>query len=202
MANDKRAPTERDRQREETHRRLLDTALDLYRRDGIEAASIEEIANRAGVSRGTFYFHFPTKDDVLLELIAEREVGLCERIAGMPEATPFLEVIDAVADEIAGTWAEEPQLLSDLGVVVMRAATKGIQEIRAGHPVREVLIPRFQAAMDRGDISSLLPAELTADFFLVNLFGAAVAWVSTPVMPLDQVLKTVARFFLKATRPD
>src|SRR5690606_227101 len=76
MATEKRAPTERDRQREETHRRLFETALDLFRRDGIEAASIEEIANRAGVSRGTFYFHFPTKDDVLLELIAEKEVGL------------------------------------------------------------------------------------------------------------------------------
>ena len=202
MANQKRAPTERDRQREETHRRLYDTALGIYRRDGIESASIEEIANRAGVSRGTFYFHFSSKDEVLLELMEESEEALCERVAAMPDDAPLQDVIDAVADDMAEVWGDEPQLLSDLGIVVMRTAAKGIQEVRQSHPVRGELIPRFQRAMKSGEIASLLPAELTVDFFLVNLFGAAVAWVATPVMPLDQVLETVARFFLKATRPD
>ena len=39
-----------------------------FRRVGVERASIGRIAETAGVSRPSFYFHFPTKDHVLLEL--------------------------------------------------------------------------------------------------------------------------------------
>jgi AcrR family transcriptional regulator len=202
MTEHKRAPTERDRQREETHRRVLEAAIDVFKRDGLERASIEDIAQKAGVSRGTFYFHFPTKDDVLLELVREKESALCERIAAMAADAPIEEVIDVLADDFDREWRQHPQLLGDLGVVVMRTTAKGVQQARDAHPVRFLLIPRFQAAMDRGKISALLPAEITTDFFLVNLFGAAVAWVATPVLPLDQVLRTVGRYFLKAARPD
>jgi len=202
MSTTKRAPTERDRQRDETHRRVLDCAIEVFRRDGLEKASIEEIAQKAGVSRGTFYFHFPTKDDVMLELVREKETALCERLAALAPEASIEAVIEVLAEEIDREWRDHPKLLSDLGVVIMRSTARGVQETRDAHPVRFLLIPRFQAAMDRGQMSALLPADITSDFFLVNLFGAAVVWVGTPAIPLDQVLRTVGHFFLKAARPD
>ena len=60
----------RERQRLETHRRVFEAALEIFIRDGVAAARIEDITSLAAVSRGSFYFHFPTKEDVLLAIWA------------------------------------------------------------------------------------------------------------------------------------
>jgi len=197
-----RTPTERDRQREETRRRVYEAALVVFRRDGVEAARIDEIARTAGVSRGTFYFHFRTKDDVLLELVRDSETALCDHLEVLPPDTPIAAVLDTIAEEIAARWGDDPQLLRDIGVVSFRNIARSMDEEREAHPARLALVPRVQSAIDRNEISGLLPAEITADFFLVNLFGAAVAWVGNPALPLDVLLKSVVQLFMRAARPD
>ena len=61
--------TARDLQREETRERVFEAALDVFREQGMAQARIEDIAQAAEVSRGTFYFHFPRREDVMLELL-------------------------------------------------------------------------------------------------------------------------------------
>jgi AcrR family transcriptional regulator len=200
--NGSRNRTERDRQREETRRRVYESALEVFRRDGVEKARIDEIARAAGVSRGTFYFHFRTKDDVLLALVHESETRLCDQIEALPADAPITEVLDTIAEHIAAQWSGEPQLLRDIGVVSFRNIARSMDEEREAHPARVALVPRVQSAIDRSEMSDLLPAEITADFFLVNLFGAAVAWVGNPALPLDVLLKSVVQLFMRAARPD
>ncbi len=47
-----------------TRARLMDAAVELFARDGFEAASVNEIARRADVANGTFYVHFRDKDEI------------------------------------------------------------------------------------------------------------------------------------------
>lgn len=196
--------TERDRQREETRRRLFDAALEIFRRDGMDKAKIDDIARLAGVSRGSFYFHFPTKEDVMLEVLGESEAELVTQLQNLPDDTPIERALDTVAEQMGRRWAQDPTLLSDLGVVVMRsfATDADVQAARESHPARHALLPHMQRGIDRGQIANALPAELTTDFFLVNMFGAAMAWVGTQQVPLESMLKVVVHFFLKAVRPD
>ena len=51
---------------------LLDAALELFAERGYQAASVEEIALRAGYSKGAVYFHFSGKEDLFYALLAER----------------------------------------------------------------------------------------------------------------------------------
>lgn len=75
----------------ETHRRILDAAIGVYRERGIEGARIAEIAARADVSRGTILNHFRTPDGLL-------EAVLDEVLAGLD--VPDARVLDgAVSDE-------------------------------------------------------------------------------------------------------
>lgn len=55
--------------REETRNRLLDAAATVFIDLGIGAASIEEITDRAGFSRGAFYSNFADKDELVLGLL-------------------------------------------------------------------------------------------------------------------------------------
>src|ERR1700758_2952101 len=57
-----------------TRRALLDAARRIFSRDGLEACRIEDIAAATGHTRGAFYAHFPTKEDLFFALF-EQEAG-------------------------------------------------------------------------------------------------------------------------------
>jgi AcrR family transcriptional regulator len=53
--------------------RILETAYELFARQGIQAIGVDEIIRQAGVAKATFYHHFPSKDDLVLEFLNLRE---------------------------------------------------------------------------------------------------------------------------------
>ncbi|GAA5202531.1 TetR/AcrR family transcriptional regulator [Microbacterium jejuense] len=80
--------------REATRQKLLDAAALVYAEVGVDAASVEEICERAGFTRGAFYSNFETKDELML--------ALTERVAG--------EKIDEVAERVAALQARGEEL--------------------------------------------------------------------------------------------
>ena len=68
---------------QETRARLFDAALTEIGRSGLAGADVSAIASAAGVVRGTFYFHFPTKEHVLVELERNEEVKIVEELDGV-----------------------------------------------------------------------------------------------------------------------
>ena len=73
--------TGREAQRRKTRARVLDAAIVEFQRAGANSADINAIVEAAGVARSTFYFHFPTKEHVLLELIRRDEDYLAEELS-------------------------------------------------------------------------------------------------------------------------
>ncbi len=55
--------------RQQTRLRLLSAAAALFAEKGVQAASVEEICDRAGFTRGAFYSNFDTKDELCLALV-------------------------------------------------------------------------------------------------------------------------------------
>jgi AcrR family transcriptional regulator len=53
--------------------RILDNAYDLFSRRGIRAVGIEEVISRSAVAKATLYRHFPSKDDLVLAFLQQRE---------------------------------------------------------------------------------------------------------------------------------
>ena len=65
-------PIKRRRSREQTRQRLLDAALQIFARNGFERATIDEIVREAGFSKGAFYVHFESKEDLFWEILRQR----------------------------------------------------------------------------------------------------------------------------------
>lgn len=194
--------TERDKQREQTRRNVYEAALTIFRRDGVEQSRIDDIAKLAGVSRGTFYFHFPTKDDVLAELMLASERRLADKLDDVPHDAPLADVLYLVADHMAEEFQDDPEVLTGLGMAVLRMVGQGIPRMREGHPARIALIPRMQRATELGELEGgIVPPELTTEFLLMNLFGAALTWCGAPILPLGEMLRHVVTYFLRATTP-
>ena len=57
---------------------ILDAALDVFAEHGLSAARIEDIAKRAGLSKGTIYLYFPNKEALFREVIRQTVVSQIE----------------------------------------------------------------------------------------------------------------------------
>ncbi|MBV9231658.1 MAG: TetR/AcrR family transcriptional regulator [Chloroflexi bacterium] len=53
--------------------RLLETARELFYREGIRAIGVDTIVEQSGVGKATLYRHFPTKDDLIAAYLAEED---------------------------------------------------------------------------------------------------------------------------------
>lgn len=171
----RRAALRQTRSRD-TRRKLIRAALALWQERGFDEAyettTAEEIARAAGVSKGTFYFHFAHKDDILLEmswataevmaeeaevgieagvgtaeLLDELMVSLARRVARAPRAA-VLRVTGHVVRLGNGTvTAREPQ---GFGEVFRRVVAVGVQDggLPAGLDVDEVAFVLQAVTMD------------------------------------------------------
>jgi AcrR family transcriptional regulator len=60
-------PTKTTPKAEETGRRILDSALELFRQQGFEAATMRDVAQKAGVATGAAYYYYPSKDAIVTD---------------------------------------------------------------------------------------------------------------------------------------
>ena len=68
-----------------TKEKLLEAAGRIFARDGFEAARLEDIASAAGYTRGAFYAHFKTKEDLFFALLEEEGRRRLEQVRAVVE---------------------------------------------------------------------------------------------------------------------
>jgi len=66
------------RQPEERPRQILEAALDVFAERGLAEARLEDIARRAGLSKGTIYLYFPNKEELFREVVRQSLVANIE----------------------------------------------------------------------------------------------------------------------------
>ena len=87
-------PDWRQRKKAATSDRIRASALRLFREQGYDATTVEQIAAAAGVSHMTFFRYFPTKEDVALS--DRYDPLIASVIAQTPAAWPLIERVRAV----------------------------------------------------------------------------------------------------------
>lgn len=93
-----------DRQREAVREEITQTALDLFLRQGFDATTIDQILERVGVSRRSFFRYFGTKEDVVLGDLVSRGASIAEALSRRPPEEDPWDAIRAAfheADEIS-----------------------------------------------------------------------------------------------------
>ncbi len=162
--------------------------------------SIDDIVGAAEVARGTFYFHFPAKDDVLIELIRRSDAHIVERMArtaAVRRGRPLRAVLRATTDAFAEVWGDRRALLPHAGAVALRRIA-AVEAARDQQPLRLELVKHVAFATRAGELKAKLPAQILADMFLLNVFAALMAWsaAATPPLPLPVILGGFIELFL------
>ncbi|SBS70497.1 Regulatory protein TetR [uncultured Mycobacterium sp.] len=164
--------TGREAQRRRTRARVLGAAIEEFQRAGTSSADINAIVEAAGVSRSTFYFHFPTKEHVLLELIRGDEDRLAEelsRFLDTPHDLPAVlhEIIRLVLD-LEKQWGLA--LFRDVTGLYF-SPTLPQEENWLQHPTFVLLAAEIERSRHRGELYDDVDAYSSAAFFLVGLYA-------------------------------
>ena len=115
--------------KKDARRKLLDAAMTMFRTKGYTASTVDDLCQAAGLTKGAFFYHFPSKED--LAVAAAAHFG--EMAAGIFATAPYhalagpaervLGYIDFRAEMFAGEMADYTCLLGTL-----------VQETYATHP--------------------------------------------------------------------
>ncbi|MDH6124598.1 TetR/AcrR family transcriptional regulator [Kitasatospora sp. GP82] len=76
------APGRRERNKQRIRERVYQAALELFAEQGYDATSVDAIAERADVARGTFFNHFQRKEDLITEWGERRRARLKAELEG------------------------------------------------------------------------------------------------------------------------
>lgn len=83
----------RERKQAAIRNRIVATALDLFSRKGLDAATVDEIAEAADVGKGTIYNYFETKEDIVVAFMVDLEKKVQEKVGRLAAAKRPLEAI-------------------------------------------------------------------------------------------------------------
>ena len=174
-------PTSREQKRLETRQRIYEAALAEFREAGFQKAQIDRIVERAGVARGTFYFHFPTKEHVLLELQRREEQAATDRITASPVQAKNLseylhQVMDVIVSERERGNEEDQVLMREMLAMYVREPRAGFIEPMQ-EPLLVEMIDFFHECAERGELRDDLSPEELVGIFMRSLFG----WVAIDV---------------------
>ncbi|MBS1999936.1 MAG: TetR/AcrR family transcriptional regulator [Cyanobacteria bacterium SZAS LIN-5] len=162
----------REKKKALTRQTIIDAAGKLFSVNGFDATSIDEICQAADVVKGTFYYHFKSKEDLVIELRREMTEQLEEFVASeLDSGNSPLDILRALMIKDA-RWTEQNEELSVIFVsqiYMNRAASLKNPDTPPSRlrgalrrPVSTVVEAAQQAGQLRADVN---PDELTEMIF-------------------------------------
>ncbi len=196
---------------EERPRQILEAALEVFAERGLSDARLEDIAKRAGVSKGTIYLYFPNKEELFREVVRTSVISYIEQAEA--DLTSQADAEQALREWMTGYWAwlrtpvfpamhrlvnSEMHHFPDLAAFY---ATEVIER------VHRLVCGMLERAMEQGHLRRMDPlvaARMLSALFITHALWfhqrnsfKSIARVSDRLL-LDQVRD----FFFHAMRPD
>jgi AcrR family transcriptional regulator len=174
----------RAQQRQQTRARLLDAAAQVFAHRGFHAATLDEVAEAAGYTKGAVYSNFAGKDDLVLALLDQHLAAQLQQI----EALDVIESSEELRAALRARTEQEFAAARDFGVLLVEFSLYAMR-----HPAAQAeLASRYRQL--RGRLAQLVATRYARH-------------QSSPPMPPEHLaalaLATDAGLFLQyAAEPD
>jgi len=165
-----------------TKRKLVEIADRLFRERSYSDVSVEDITNEAGITKGAFYVHFPSKDALIALLIAEHAArtdtdykAFLEKIPlDMPASATLLALTEKIADVLAD------DISCDNIKKIYQILLAGTVDTEAVKSDSRALYLLFHGILEqgirKGEFQSSLPVEVLSRHFIMAIRGICIGW--------------------------
>ena len=178
-------PRKTKEETELTRRKILDVALDVFAEKGYSRASLQEIADRAGYTRGAVYWHFKNKAD-LLEALADDVEG--EAFAGWEDLSRLKRRDDLKkmlcsylgrleSDERYGTFCRMVEYRTEWVEELAPLLEKSRRELRE---LAEWMVEALRHLAELGEIEPGRDPELDGLALYIHVMGLYTIWMTDP----------------------
>jgi len=192
--------TVREKKKRQTRKAILEAAIHLFGSNGYDKTSIDQLARKAGVGKGTIYSYFRSKSEILLAFCDDELEYLHEEMERrIDDNTPFLDALVEIFmiefryvtrnKEFGRVFLREVIFPSDL--VVERSREIDDRFIA-------IFIPLFEKAQQRGELR--LDVELlfaTGHFYALYIIAVS-SWYSGRLLENDDVEMSLIMLFKQA----
>ncbi|MFZ5631831.1 MAG: TetR/AcrR family transcriptional regulator [Bacillota bacterium] len=172
-----------ERKKEETKKKIVTVAMDLFKRQGFDSTTVEQIAEEADIAKGTIYLHFPVKEAIIDEYVRtavrERESNIIHNMRELPDTRARLIAFYLKSLEFA-----EKMITKDLHrrYLVYRVNNLGQsvkdQNLRSG--ISGVLSEIIELGQEKGEVRKDISAEMLAEQLQSANFFTFMVWLIEP----------------------
>ncbi|WP_410658939.1 TetR/AcrR family transcriptional regulator [Amycolatopsis sp. lyj-112] len=189
----------RERHKRLAKQRLYDSALELFTDRGYEATTIEDIAERADVARGTFFNHFRRKEDLVSMWGEKRRQYLTEEIISTRPDTSFVAELEncmtALGKMNDSAWTQTRTML--------------LAWVKAGRPLLEepyaadIFARIIETGIERGEVAATVDSHRVGNLLRDSYLGTLYRWThfEHPPAPLAAELILVLHLILEGVLP-
>lgn len=162
----------------ETKDKIFQAAKNILQKGGYESLSIKNICEEAGVSNGSFYHHFKTKDD-LLSYYIEEQPSIAPDLLELPQN------MNEAKEAIVGVYLNYVKYCRELGVDFIAGYYTPHNQalnptIRTERPYPIVTVQKYlEKALDANAIQMKLPVENVVTDIRMLVIGNAFEWAMT-----------------------
>lgn len=195
------APGRREKRRQATRTRIEEAAYTLFGRQGVEATSIEQICDEAGVARRTFYGYFANKHALLgglgiSRLYSQAEPMLAHLLSSFPDTRSRLTAMIDYIEERFATFDEVDRQLILLAPSVLAGDTEQQRDI--ADQALNAFAALFAAGQDSGDIPATFSPEILAAMVVGTLNTLTTRWAIDSNYPVIDKLEEARQLFARA----
>lgn len=187
----------RMRRKGEVRQKLYDAAIALFRRQGYESTTIQDICDMADTAKQTFFNYFPSKEHVLAEHHSELVRNIFQQISQVSSSSHTEAVISAM--RIFAGGAEKSVSLSR---AILRHVfvndVLGIVDQKNEEQIFTWFHRRLRQAVQSAELEASLNSRLLTAVIMSILSSTVQEWIVSPKgFDLEEELVTRTRFLLR-----
>lgn len=179
MSEEKNKQSRTGRKKDKMRQQIITVAFELFRKQGFNATTMEQIAEKADIAKKTLYNYFSEKEAILSAYIQgyfeELDISLAELLTAYPDVRSRLLALFALSAEIYET---DPEFLKVYIAYRVRKMFDPGKEMQLRSGVEELLTTILLEAQKTGQIRKDIPAKELARYLKMSYFMTIMDWLT------------------------
>lgn len=190
----------RERKRQQTMEHLVECAFELFKQHGYEAVTMEQIAARADLARGTLYKYFPIKEALVTHRmhadLATSLSDLQQQLADSPDCPARLRLFLSAS----ASYSEERR--EYIGPYIQHRLCRPIASMGTEHRsgLDRIYAQLIAEGQQSGEIRADIPASHLARHLAFLHMGALMYWFKMSETSLQEAYDEILDLFLQGAR--
>lgn len=191
------AESKRERRKQEIRAKVIEAAIHLFEENGFEETNLEQICEKAEISRPTFYSYYNSKQDLIQALSEKRWLALASEIknSSMTQHESTQEFIQSFFEltriEIAKYGSLERELIR---FSMSRDNTEDGENSRLLKAMTAMFFAMYTEGRKRGDIGNRYPIDFLAETTMGCITSVMINWAYDPKYPIERMLEQTSDF--------